>query len=111
MTDQEINEKVARKLGWTINTTQDYKPWYWPPGSRPESNGVRELPDYSGSIQAAWEIVEHIQNQRLWISLGFDGAVKRWLFRSGPFGLQGQTTEWSADTAPMAICKAFLKLT
>lgn len=32
LTDQELNEQVARKLGWVINKTLDYKPWYGRPG-------------------------------------------------------------------------------
>lgn len=107
MTDNELNELVARKLGWVVNKTLDYQPWYARPGGQPESAMIRELPDFCNSIQAAWEMVE-------WCKANMKGSF-RWDFvlecsdrawRCGMFDVE----EIEADTAPMAIALAFLKL-
>lgn len=88
MTDQEINEKVARKLG-KITFESDGSPCYC------------EMPDYSTSIEAAWEIVERNDH---YVALKREKGV--WFCSLGI-----KSNEWSyADTATMAICLAFLKL-
>lgn len=101
MTNQEINEAVARKIhvkdlriefhdDGIIETVcfKDGKSW--------------TLPNYCQSISAAWEIVEHLA-MTTYIQRPAVGG-KEWHVS---FGEQG----WSeADTAPMAICLGFLKL-
>lgn len=106
MDDNELNALVARGLGWTN-----------PKG--PKCGGPREGhdhgdfyacyevgPDYCHDIKAAWEVVELItkENERKQcgpiVRLEHDG---KWHFRIGHDIVQ-------ADTAPMAICLAFLKL-
>lgn len=109
MTDKELNEAVARKLGWIIDTTSDFFSWYGRPNSRPESVMLRNLPDYCHSIAAAWEIVEKIIGDGFTISI--DGT-----WRFGKKAYQCRTSARKEafsgvqDTAPMAICLAFLKL-
>jgi Phage ABA sandwich domain len=100
MTNQEINEAVARKLGWTYD--EKFQDW-----GNPQDEKML-LPDYCGSIAAAWEIVEHV---KLPMQLGNNCVVK---------GSEWYCFWWDnknnreyrehADTAPMAICLAFLKL-
>lgn len=101
MTDQEINEAVARKLGWYFifhETGTHGKRWGNPAGT---ITGFLDCPDYCHSIAAAWGIVEanHLSGvMRIglgWRAIGNNGAT-------GASDLQ-------ADTAPMAICLAFLK--
>lgn len=83
MTDTELNEAVARKLGcsgernsWTMN--------------------------FSTSIEAAWEIFE--KTTSWFLGKHFEGG---YLCR---LGTQSGFYEAEADTAPRAICEAFLKL-
>lgn len=99
MTPQEINEAVVRKLGWDCCYRLDAVGWHRK--LTPEGNHFHEpIPDYSTSIAAAWEIVEKLLNEghgiRLYGRQGFTVNIDGW--------------EETADTAPMAICLAFLKL-
>ena len=100
MTDSELNEAVARKLGWTYH--EDTKPVCW---QVPESGTyLREPWDYCHSIEAAWEIVGNhdicIKNYRgVWNCVLTKLVDGRWV-----------NAEVEADTVPMAICLAFLKL-
>lgn len=86
MTPQEINEAVARKLGWSG--------FHHAPMQEPAPK------NFCGSIAAAWEIVEKLLSEdhaiRLYGRQGFTVNIDGW--------------EETADTAPMAICLAFLKL-
>lgn len=112
MTPQEINEAVARKLGWTVDKTSDYLPWYGRPNSSPLSAMVRELPNYSTDISAAWEIIEHLGPQFHALTRDWDDG-DYWLKISDgvlSFGKPNILAEAWADTVPMAICLAFLKL-
>lgn len=103
MTNQEINEAVARKLGW--NYHESLKPVCW---QTPAGSYLREIPDYCHSIEAAWEIVEHykpeLDSDGFSLDKDFDSVkASQWDCR---FGI----VHGYADTAPLAICKAFLKL-
>lgn len=107
MTNTEINEAVARKLGWTQIKCGDTH-CFGPMSMRWRSVDGRHFdtfPAYSTSIEAAWEIVE---------SLKMDFCLSRnghWDCQFGPNGLgQPGLIDAVADTAPMAICLAFLKL-
>lgn len=101
MTDSEINEVVARKLGWIED-----KPHGW---IKPKPHregfliGQRILPDYSHSIDAAWEIVEKCK----YVCLVKPLNNEKW---KCDMGTNDEIIIQWADTAPMAICKAFLKL-
>lgn len=57
-----------------------------------------DLPDYSGSIAAAWEIAEKLPV----FSLSRIGKVWHCSLMGGDYAV--------SDAAPMAICLAFLKL-
>lgn len=105
MTNKEINEAVARKLG---------KPIYIRHGIitetiTPEMAGWQVAKvngwfhDYCTSIAAAWEVVETNDNS---YPSGIMKVGTKWL----PI-VRGRTcSEYAADTAPMAICLAFLKV-
>lgn len=95
MTNTEINEAVARKLGvWKQSGhsmgqsgfSVDYDP------------GVK---DYAGSIQAAFEIIQQFEAEKM--TLRWDQFDKEWNFCI-------RDVIGEADTAPLAICRAFLKL-
>jgi len=109
MTDNEINEAVAVKLGWLkiILRTPSKPSWKDPTG---KVRGWDAVPDYCHSIEAAWEIVEKLS------ILGCGYWVKMW---SSPVGFTVQIMKAipekesaliNADSAPMAICTAFLKM-
>lgn len=105
---REIDEAVARKLGWEkkereLSGFKNVGPLYvW---VRPKD--VRDkLPNYSTSIEEAWEILASLVEKGKCIQLNMsDKGVGCWIgnkhFREH-FG--------EADTAPFAICLAFLKL-
>ena len=96
ISDQEINERVARKLSFNAYR---FKVHYGEP-----------IPDYCHDIKAAWEIVEHLENNLIvdkW-ERKIEHEQKDWrcFIRIDPYG----GIAAYADTAPMAICLAFLKL-
>lgn len=102
MTDQEINEAVARKLGHTLgcchSDTLEMKTGYG------DLDAYVAIPDYCHSIEAAWEIVEEANEYEF--ILIFHG----WADGSKFFEATINEQKAEADTAPMAICLAFLKL-
>ncbi len=105
MTNKSINEAVARKLGadYILHT--------------------EEVPDYCTDIRAAWEIPTKIpfaDDDKIKDGLAFQ------LMRRTENEMVSEVKIWEAgwarydeclmvsayaDTAPMAICLAFLKLT
>lgn len=104
MTPSEINIAVAKKLG----------------ALRKDDEGndcIDCVPDYAGSIQAAFEIVNHFEKDRekqiaetgkssspiFALRLGCGGE---WHCDLGDSGEAG----WYQPTPSMAICLAFLKL-
>lgn len=119
MTDQEINEAVARKLGYcTENHSLSCKKAYWS-----EQLG----PDFCHSIAAAWEVVEWLhdkgdQNKPDSIPYGFrlehhtENSEDKWVCElpnvtwAPPYEEMNSDITVEADTAPMAICLAFLKM-
>lgn len=137
---QELNEQVARKLGFIIiekePTCCDF-PDEDPPhlhGHRNdgtmnvEINGVIVpnvgfrtcVPDYVGSIAAAWEIIDSFKDgdniELVWILDGYAKGKWKCVFEKmsqvGDYPSETETEyfEAKADTAPEAIVKAFLKL-
>lgn len=98
MTAQEINEAVARKLGIELT-----------PCPIMDSCSCCGPQNYCTDIKAAWEIVEVLPGfQIMYIGI-FDGPSWRCITRHN---LSGEfiSYQYDADTAPMAICLAFLKL-
>lgn len=113
MTDQEIsqmspaqvNEAVARKLGWEF--VDDV--WRNPKVHCQECGIALRVPDYCHSIEAAWEIVGKFMSESGWDFnlLGGERYGGDW---QANFTGHDQWHSAVADTAPMAICLAFLKL-
>lgn len=87
MTDQEINEAVAKKLG--------IDPFSF------ERDANR---DYCHSIEAAWEILKTA------IEYECQLTYHHWADGTDFWEASINEQKAEADTAPMAICKAFLKL-
>lgn len=107
MTDEEINEAVARKLGWHQPT--EGANWVNFEGKSMPDLGIYDFtyyPDYCHSIQAAWEIVE--MTHKNGFTIRFSVARNTWIAGYGDYG-DDLDPQVEADTAPMAICLAFLK--
>jgi len=119
MTDQEINEAVAQKLGWHqtdvfVSGGGTVARWS---AALPDGRVQEKLPDYCHDIKAAWEIVDYINS--LPTRIGDKGHFYFQMRRDkqgytvklipGEFN-KGSTIEATASIAPLAICLAFLKL-
>lgn len=88
MTNQEINEAVARKLGLV------------PTNGKAFQYDTR-IPNYTTSIAEAWEILtEHCDEWHLDCRGTVTARLKKNYVEA----------EVTADTAPLAICLAFLRL-
>ena len=103
MTNPEINKAVARKMGLIPEPTKYYGIVWCKPGT----NEGQNLKDYCINIAAAWEIVEKLSD------IGFCVMKvpyeKTWKIVVGS-EISKIGFEVRADTAPMAICLAFLKI-
>ena len=108
MTNREIDEAVAKKLGWTRCNDEEEGEIRWH-HDKPLIKGTHggqcalNLPLYSTSIEAAWEILTDYCDE--W-HLDCRGTVTVSLKKhhSGP-------VEVTDDNAPLAVCKTFSKLT
>ena len=120
---RELDALVAEKvMGWQefpYLILSDDRLSYCPPGPVHIST-VREVPPYSTSIAAAWEVVEKLRAMNSTLELYSPGALVNdemgihaveWqaTFKSWeePWGPHGPSVE--AQTAPHAICLAALK--
>lgn len=107
MTNQDLNEQVARKLGWTIIEGGRPDEEHYAPFNvmvRGEDKTQYAISNYCGSIQAAWIIVEKMRPDIVIWDQG-----NRWIVSRSDFQGIGETLA-EADTAPMAIVKAFLRV-
>ena len=99
MTDQEINEAVARKLGLCVSCTVQ--------------THLHKMPDFCRSIEAAWECVLKMgEHAKVHVSYEDYLGPKYTcvIFSDGGGGTYERLASTKADTAPMAICLSFLKL-
>jgi hypothetical protein len=98
MTDEEldqINERVAKALGWKPKNT-DF----------PSAPDIP--PDYSRSIEAAWEIVERsIPKPFAYLLTIKKSYASNWYVA---FNDDENIFDSVGNSLPLAICKAFLKL-
>lgn len=101
MTDRELNEAVAKKLGWGWYAREDIEGWF-----KEGELYLKDLPDYVHSIEAAWEIVDKIKETELFALCFHDLG---WHCEINCCDGERPIDE-EADTAPRAICEAFLKL-
>lgn len=112
MTDQEINEAVARKLGWCACDHEiEHHSAGQSKGEMICSNAFCKCEsiryaDYCHSIAAAWEVVEHLKEY--WVGIRYKPSAQQ--FNAVIANDDKALSEEVADTAPMAICLAFLKL-
>lgn len=115
LSESDINEAVARKLGVRIgedcmdgSIDEYYTGWICDKcGGTGEWGNTAHFvkpKNYSTDISAAWEVVQKLTD--LGWDFRLDGAQKY----SVSFYLLGNNANAEADTAPMAIALAFLKL-
>lgn len=107
MTNKQINEAVAQRLGYekvkglfgnpVLGTIQKY-------GWKIDGKILDRIPNYCGDIAAAWGIWSVLMEAQ--VGKMKDGSYDA-LVRSYK---GGRYAEARASTAPMAICLAFLKL-
>lgn len=107
---REINEKVAQRLGWTRNDDR-YRGIQYRQGNM----YTPDLPNYAGSIADAWEVVEHLTKdspyRKYEVGLahrGFQAHV--WITNDPLMPNNRIVADAIAETAPLAICRAFLAL-
>lgn len=105
MTDQELNEAVAQKLkGWFSKCKCEF-PLENAHHNCPAEFGTCHhadncnLPDFCHSIAAAWELWDHFHEMAT-----LTKHEEKWILD------YGRRFKIEADTAPRAICLAFLKL-
>jgi hypothetical protein len=67
------------------------------------------LPYYSTDIAAAWQVVEHLRTQN-WYLLRLTNGDNNYACYFGRGIVQGPYGYAVGDTAPLAICKAALKV-
>ena len=126
MTNQDINEAVARKLGWEWTGHKEPNCWMPPQEWKFKQTGIFMVPmplqNYCTSIAAAWEIPSKYpilptkttdgKEYSFCLMQWSSGWTAAWVDLSeavsGKYGRELYSA-W-ADTAPMAVCWAFLKL-
>lgn len=107
---QEINERVAGKLGWSdiriVGSGGNYVEQYVG-GRKPGQikNNPSRVPNYAERIEDAWEIVD--LKDHAWQIFRYLPAKDR--YRASVF-FGKQMREADADTPSLAICLAFLAL-
>ena len=114
MTPKEINELVAKRLGWKIKKPEDMVDPLGFPYWHEDIGQTSELPSYSTDISAAWEVVEEIggKKSRQWylctnFSSEFDNQIYVQILDNVDES-ENIICSATADTAPLAICRAAL---
>ena len=107
-TPHDLNRLCAEQMGWRefpYAPEPNQKPRMLLPNTEPHADNLWPIPDYCGSIAAAFSLIQltdHFQTER-----GLVGGVWRW--RAELMGTDGVWHESGlADTAPLAIARAFL---
>lgn len=111
MTDSEINEAVAIKLGWElINELVDIDGFVcdqtWKRGEDIRRHAKGKVFRYTEEIEKAWEIMEHLHPTNC-----VDVFSRPAHYVAKIIGNREVDIYMAlAETAPMAICVAFLKM-
>lgn len=111
MTDSELNEAVARKLGWIEDIAFGKTiGWINTNTRREDSNSVMmkgqtRLPNFATSIEAAWGIIEHLRSKDFGVSISDEG--EEWCCH-----IDGEEQWWEVADKPIAkaIAMAFLQI-
>jgi hypothetical protein len=110
MTPEEINEAVAKKLGWTdmkVCTDPDMIHFQELCGYDKDADWGN-VPNYCTDIAAAWKVVGHLMSKNYDVSIKCHPAYESEEFYE--CRIANSSVHEFADTAPMAIALAFLEL-
>lgn len=111
LTGWDLNVAVAERVfGLEVLPPDPADEDGWP-GYRPAAGSpAYYLPDYSGSVSAAWTVVERMRELDYWLVLQdrWTGLETRDGY-SAAFGHAGETFEAGAVQVEAAICRAALK--
>lgn len=106
MTPQEINEQIAKRLGYPLIKVTPIDS-----SGKDEESFHIQTPNFCGEIVAAWEIIDFIGDEYCSVSKcleQFEGH--RWQAQVGSLSLISSKLTAYADTPSMAIARAFLKM-
>lgn len=106
MTDREMNEAVARKLGEDVRFGSIFVEGV-PDDVMDESHPI---PAYSTSIAAAWEVAQRMDEPPYHLTIYGTGRPTRVVVTDYSQGLGRDIIDETFETTPLAICMAFLKL-
>lgn len=111
LTPQEINEKVAVKLGWRQSSLLG---WISPSTHYRTPDDVicqkQNPPDYSGSIEAAWKVVDYLKNEMFSVEI-FSKSSSDWHVYFDYWIKEPKLNAYNAgEFLPLVICLAFLAL-
>lgn len=99
---RELDARVAEKvMGWKPETFEG-QPWWRDAEGCPWASC--EVPRYSTSIAAAWQVVEKLGGYALMERMSTSGL---WLVAFGTSGARTNSESYG-ETAPLAICLAAL---
>jgi hypothetical protein len=121
MTPEEIRQEIAERRGWSY-VVVSHKYTALPDGKLSEgipiygyifNGGVSYPPDWPASIAAAWELVEEISKGDYTTSLTYSDCADVVIYDQGNGDPEADpsliyVSSGHADTAPLAICKAWL---
>jgi hypothetical protein len=106
---RELDLLVAEKvMGYAVRRPYDHNPLFitvYPKDTNWQDSEVKELPQYSTDISAAWEVVERMK-EKFHFKIDWDKNLKSWLVT-----ISDGYSFWKAheEAAPPAICLAALK--
>ena len=103
-----LNAAIALKLGWKNQRgmwVSKEAQALEEAGNPPLDLGQISPRNFCEDIATIWEVVENLPPN---VVFGLIKIGKQWLCQMGPE--DGKRVEIIADTAPLAVCRAFLKL-
>ena len=109
---REMDCAIAEEIfGWKILTKIPPLIWINNPADKANGGYGNRVPHYSTDIAAAWEVVKKLvsieeEGFTKWQVVIDSDGINRWIadFKDDPL----HTTNCSAPTAPLAICRAAL---
>lgn len=112
MTNAELNEAVALKLGWTHHKSDREDCWETPKDGLNATWILAHPKDYSISIEDAWEVAQKMDAPPYQIEIYGTGRPTRIIVREyGGYGPKGIiVSDITESSTPLAICKAFLEI-
>ena len=106
----ELDRLIAEKvMGWRKVFDEDQGDGMWILWVQQDGQEIydQQLPKFSADIAAAWEVVEKLSQGESMVTVRTDRTALRWICIA-----ETSTRTFSANesTAPLAICRAALKV-